>query len=70
MAAAALLLGVAMPIGRRLGIATGASLPALPPHRPIPTSLPPPDFSSLREVARGNPAGVARLLQTWAEDNE
>lgn len=72
MAAAALLLGIALPFGRRLAIAGPFSIsaPALPPHRPAPSPLPAPDVAPLREIARGNPAGVARLLQNWAEENE
>lgn len=72
MAAAALLLGIALPVGRRLAIAAPFSISnaALPPHRPAPSPLPAPDVAPLREIARGNPAGVARLLQNWAEENE
>lgn len=70
LAAVALLFGAALPIGRRLapiGIRQG---PTALSNRPMPATLPPPDFSALRDVARGNPAGVARLLQNWADENE
>jgi len=70
LAAAALLFGVALPIGRRIGdlsLNFGAS--------PLPAAaksviLPPPDFSGVREQAGENVASVARLLQSWAEDGE
>ncbi len=69
LAAAALLFGLAVPAGRRLAaVNTQAFLP--PPSRPMPVVLPPRDFGDLREQAGENIAGVARLLQNWAEDNE
>jgi flagellar M-ring protein FliF len=72
MAAAALLFGLAMPVGRRLASVNIQQL--LPPPRPaqraLPSVLPPRDFADLREVASDNIEGVARLLQTWAEENE
>lgn len=69
MAAAALLFGLALPVGRRLAtLNPQALLP--PPRRPMPVVLPPRDFSELREQAGANIPGVARLLQSWAEDNE
>lgn len=69
LAAAALLFGLAVPAGRRLA---GVNIPALlpPPPRPMPVVLPPRDFGDLRDQAGENIAGVARLLQNWAEDHE
>ncbi|MDE8345528.1 MAG: flagellar M-ring protein FliF C-terminal domain-containing protein [Acidocella sp.] len=69
LAAAALLFGLAVPAGRRLaGINIQSLLP--PPQRPMPMVLPPRDFGELRDAASGNIAGVAKLLQNWAEDHE
>lgn len=69
MAAAALLFGFAVPAGKRLtAINFQSYLPVAP--RPMPVVLPPRDFSDLREQAADNIPGVARLLQSWAEDNE
>ncbi len=69
MAAAALLFGLAMPVGRRIaGVNLQALLPT--PQRPMPVVLPPRDFSDLRAQAGENIPGVARLLQSWAEDGE
>jgi flagellar M-ring protein FliF len=69
MAAAALLFGLALPVGRRLAaINLQTVLP--PPQRALPVVLPPRDFSDLREQASENIPGVARLLQAWAEDSE
>ena len=75
MAAAALLFGLALPVGRRLATVNVMSLlppppPPLPPQRPMPVVLPPRDFSELREQVGENIPGVARLLQNWAEENE
>lgn len=73
MAAAALLFGLAIPVGRRLGTMNiQAFLPPPPPQqqRPMPVVLPPRDFSELRDQAGENIPGVARLLQNWAEENE
>ncbi|OYV25300.1 MAG: hypothetical protein B7X08_06120, partial [Acidocella sp. 20-63-7] len=70
LAAAALLFGLALPVGRRLGSVNITSFLPPPPTRPLPTALPPRDFSDLREQAETNIPGVARLLQTWAEENE
>jgi len=69
MAAAALLFGLALPVGRRIASVNLQTL-IPPPRRAIPMVLPPRDFSDLREKASDNVAGVARLLQTWAEDGE
>jgi len=69
MAAAALLFGLALPVGRRIATVNIQRL-LPPPQRAIPTVLPPRDFSDLREQAAENIGGVARLLQNWAEDNE
>jgi flagellar M-ring protein FliF len=68
MAAAALLFGLALPLGRRLGTLNLQAL--LPPPRPMKMALPPRDFAELRAQAGENVAGVARLLQSWAEENE
>jgi flagellar M-ring protein FliF len=70
MAAAALLFGLALPVGRRLANVNIQSLLPPPPPRPIPVVLPPRDFSELREQAAENIPGVARLLQSWVEENE
>jgi|GEM_PF-1908983 flagellar M-ring protein FliF len=73
MAAAALLFGLALPAGRRLAnVNIQAFLPPPPPPlpRPIPVALPLRDFSELRDQAAENVPGVARLLQSWVEDNE
>ncbi|GLR67521.1 flagellar M-ring protein [Acidocella aquatica] len=70
LAAAALLFGLALPVGRRIGTLNIQSLLPSPPQRPLPVALPPRDFSDLREQAGGNIPGVARLLQNWAEENE
>jgi len=73
MAAASLLFGLALPLGRRLSGVTFAPAAALPPpaaqrYTP-PNVLPPPDFSHLRERAAENITSVARLLQSWVEDD-
>jgi flagellar M-ring protein FliF len=76
LAAAALLFGLAMPFGKRLAtgqlqleaaaVAPGGKLPAaLPPIH----VLPPPDFRVVRERASENITAVARLLQSWVEDD-
>ena len=76
MAAAALLFGLALPVGRRLATVNVMSLlpapppPAAPPPRPMPVVLPPRDYSDLRDQVGENIPGVARLLQNWAEENE
>lgn len=72
LAALALLFGFALPAGRRLtAVNIRALLPAPPPTpRPIPVVLPPRDFSELREQAAENIPGVARLLQSWTEEND
>jgi flagellar M-ring protein FliF len=70
MAAAALLFGLALPVGRRLAnVNIQAFLPP-PPPRPVPVVLPPRDFSELRDQAAENVPDVARLLQSWVEENE
>jgi flagellar M-ring protein FliF len=69
MAAAALLFGLALPVGRRIATVNIQKL-LPPPQRPLPVVLPPRDYSDLREQAAENIGGVARLLQNWAEDNE
>ncbi len=70
MAAAALLFGLALPVGRRLANVNIQALLPPPPPRPIPVVLPPRDFSELCEQAAENIPGVARLLQSWVEENE
>jgi len=71
MAAAALLFGIAMPVGRRLAAVNLQGLiAAAPQQRALPVVLPPRDFSDLRDQAGENIAGVARLLQNWADDSE
>jgi flagellar M-ring protein FliF len=73
MAAAFILFGLALPIGRRLATVNILAFlpPPLPlPPRPIPPVLPPRDFSDLRDQAGENIPGVARLLQNWVEENE
>lgn len=70
MAAAALLFGLALPVGRRLANVNIQALLPPPPPRPIPVVLPPRDFSELRGQAAENIPGVARLLQSWVEENE
>ena len=69
-AAAALLFGLALPLGRRLGTLNLQALLPPPPPRPMPNVLPPRDFPELRAAAGENVPGVARLLQSWAEENE
>jgi flagellar M-ring protein FliF len=67
LAAAALLIGVAIPVGRRIGDLSVSIGRLPPPPRPA-VILPPAEFGSLREQAAENAASVARLLQSWAED--
>lgn len=85
VAALALLFGLALPLGRRIS-AFSLSTPILsmpesaaPSISPVaravdPPSAPPlparPDFISLREEASRNVPAVARLLQSWVEENE
>jgi len=70
LAALALLLGLALPLGRRIAaVNVNAFLPA-PPRTPLPVALPPREFIELRDQAAENVPGVARLLQSWADDNE
>lgn len=67
MAAAALLFGLALPLGRRL-TAIGDRVPApvmLPP--PPPPALPRRDLTPLRAQVIDNPSQVAKLLQNWAD---
>jgi flagellar M-ring protein FliF len=70
LAAAALLFGLALPVGRRLADVSLNFAPASLPGRQAAVILPAADFSSLREQAGENVASVARLLQSWAEDGE
>lgn len=72
LAALALLFGLALPAGRRLTNFDLKNLmpPPRPTPRPLPVVIPPRDFSELRDQAAENIPGVARLLQSWAEDND
>jgi flagellar M-ring protein FliF len=72
LAAFALLFGLALPAGRRLAnVNLKNLLPAPAPiPRPLPVVIAPRDFSELRDQAAENIPGVARLLQSWAEDND
>ncbi len=72
LAAMALLFGLALPTGRRIAtVNLRAMLPSpQPAQRPLPIITPPRDFSELRDQASENIPGVARLLQSWAEENE
>ncbi|MDE1895647.1 MAG: hypothetical protein KGH91_01090 [Rhodospirillales bacterium] len=71
-AAMALLFGLALPAGRRIAnVNLKTMLPAPQPmQRPLPVIMPPRDFSELRDQAAENIPGVARLLQSWTEENE
>ena len=70
VAAAALLFGVALPLGRRLGT-LGASLPAPTMlQRPVAVALASGGGSDLRGQVTKDPASAARLLQSWAEEDE
>jgi flagellar M-ring protein FliF len=68
MAAAALLFGLALPLGRRLAaVRMGPELTALPmPPQP---RVAQPDFALLRDRAAENVTSVARLLQSWVEED-
>ncbi len=72
LAAMGLLFGLALPTGRRLANINLKTLAPPPPAapRPLPVVIPPRDFSELRDQAAENIPGVARLLQSWAEDND
>ena len=82
IAALALLFGVALPGGRWLAtFSTTFARPALvarPVAMAVPVSpvaiaepvLPPVEYPGLRERAAENPAEIAKLLQSWVEDNE
>ena len=70
MAAAALLFGLAVPMGKRIATLNPQSVMPAISQRALPVVLPPRDFSELRDQAAENIGGVARLLQTWAEEAE
>ncbi len=72
LAAIALLFGLALPAGRRIAnVNLKNLLPAPQPmQRPLPVITPPRDFSELRDQAAENIPSVARLLQSWTEENE
>jgi flagellar M-ring protein FliF len=68
LAAAALLFGLARPLGRRL-TALGESAPApMLTARTPPPPLPRRDLKQLRAQAIDNPNEIARLLQSWADE--
>jgi flagellar M-ring protein FliF len=70
LAAAALLFGAALPAARWLR--RYADLVITPQEVPRPaavTPLPAREFADLRLQASENPTGVARLLQSWVEEN-
>jgi flagellar M-ring protein FliF len=74
MAAAALLFGLALPLSRRMSnmrLVPEMPMPAaVAAPRPKAPALPPPaDFAQLRERATENITTVARLLQSWVEDD-
>ena len=77
IAALALLFGVALPGGRWLA-AFSTTSPVRPQRRrrrrrwSIEAQPPPPPLntSALREQAAENPAEIAKLLQSWVEENE
>ncbi len=84
LGAIALLFGLALPMGRRIGTLATIRRPlaltalpagmAAPPEAsavPPPPSLPPRvEYTALREEAAKNIPAVARLLQNWVEDSE
>lgn len=72
LAAMGLLFGLALPAGRRLANVNLKTLMPTPPPppRPLPVVIPPRDFSELRDQASENIPGVARLLQSWAEEHD
>jgi flagellar M-ring protein FliF len=72
LAAVALLFGLALPMGRRIGnMALPRRVIAIPTPRPVevaPAIPPPLEFTGLREQAAKNVPGVARLLQSWVDE--
>lgn len=85
LAAMALLFGLALPLGRRIGaLGPPRRMLALPSATPVMTGavmegqqqvagpiIPPRvEYTGLREEAAKNVPGVARLLQDWAEGND
>jgi flagellar M-ring protein FliF len=85
LAALALLFGLALPLGRRIGalgpprrmLALPAATPAmagavLEGQQQVAGPIIPPrmEYTGLREEAAKNVPGVARLLQDWADSNE
>lgn len=70
VAAAALLFGIAMPLGRRLG--TLGTIAPLPPvmARPVAVALAGGGGADLRGQVTKDPLNAARLLQSWAEEDE
>jgi len=70
LAALALLFGLALPLGKRISAVNVSAFLPPPPRAPLPVMLPVREFPELREQAAENVPGVARLLQSWAEDNE
>jgi len=85
LAALALLFGLALPLGRRIGalgpprrmLALPAATPAMPgatleAQQQVAGPIIPPrvEYTGLREEAAKNVPGVARLLQDWVEGND
>jgi flagellar M-ring protein FliF len=70
MAAAALLFGLALPLGRQLKASNMQALLPQTFQRPIAVVRPARDFTELRDQVSANIPGVARLLQNWVEENE
>jgi flagellar M-ring protein FliF len=71
LAAAALLFGVALPLAKRLATPAPvlqAAAAIAEPRRPIIASLSTTDYSDLRVQATEHVASVAKLLQTWTEE--
>jgi len=70
LAALALMLGLALPLGKRIAAVNLDAVLPPPPLPPLPLPAPPRDYPELRDQAAENIPSVARLLQSWAEDNE
>ncbi len=68
MAAAALLFGIAVPMGRNLSTLSLRQLTEAP--RKLNIARPQADYADVKELADENIPGVARLLQNWAEEAE
>lgn len=87
LGAVALLFGLALPMGRRIGtlapmrrpltltaipaeMAAAAAASAAGATSPMPSLAARVEYTALREEAAKNVPAVARLLQTWVEENE